>query len=60
MPSNKPRIATYTTEESVRKLKIISAYCNKSMSEYMGYLIDKAIEEYEKEHGEIKLSDMGN
>lgn len=58
MPSNKPRVATYTTESNIRKLKIISAYCNKSMSEYMELLIDRAIGEYEQEHGEIMLSDM--
>lgn len=58
MPSNKPRVATYTTESNVRKLKIISAYYNKSMSEYIGYLIDKTIEEYEDAHGEIVLSNM--
>lgn len=57
MPSNKPRVATYTTEKNIRKLRVISAYGNKSMSEYIGYLIDKAIEEYEQQHGEIKLDD---
>lgn len=56
MPSNKPRVATYTTEKNIRKLKVISAYCNMSMSEYMEFLIDKAIGEYERENGEIKLS----
>lgn len=61
MPSNKPRVATYTTEKNIRKLKVISAYCNKSMSEYIEYLIDKAIEEYECKNGSIQLPDeQGN
>lgn len=55
MPSNKPRVATYTTESNIRKLKVISAYRNKSMSEYLEFMIDRAIREYEQEHGEIEL-----
>ncbi len=55
MPSNKPRIATYTTKENIRKFKIISAYKNKSMSDYLAELIDTTIKQYEAEHGEIKI-----
>lgn len=55
MPSNKPRIATYTTHENIRKFKIISAYKNKSMSDYLAELIDTTIKNYEAEHGEIKI-----
>lgn len=55
MPSNKPRIATYTTEENVRKFKIISAYKGKSMSDYLSDIIDNTIQSFEAEHGEIKI-----
>lgn len=57
MPSQKPRIATYTTKKNVRKLKIISAYSNMSMSEYLEFLIDSAITDYENENGEIIFND---
>lgn len=55
MPSSKPRVATYTTESNVRKLKVVSAYNDKSMSEYMEFLIDTAIKEHERKHGEIHV-----
>lgn len=48
MPSKKPRIATYTTEENLRKFKIVAAYNNKSMSEYLATLIEKSIKEFEE------------
>ncbi len=57
MPSQKPRVATYTTKTNVRKLKIISAYNDMSMSEYIEYLIDIAITDYENENGEIILKE---
>lgn len=55
MPSNKPRIATYTTDNNLKKFKIIAAYQNKSMSEFLSLLIDKSINDFESEHGEIIL-----
>lgn len=57
MATNKKRIAAYVTEQTVKKFKIVSATKNKSMSEYTELLIQKAIEGYEVEHGEIKLDD---
>lgn len=57
MPSQKPRVATYTTKTNIRKLKIISAYSDMSMSEYLEYLIDRAITDYENENGEIILNE---
>lgn len=55
MPSNKPRIATYTTELNLRKFKIISAYKGKSMSDYLATLISECIDKFESEHGTIEL-----
>lgn len=57
MATNKKRIAAYVTDQTVKKFKIVSAIKNKSMSEYTELLIQKAIEGYEVEHGEIKLDD---
>ncbi len=53
MPSDRPRIATYTTKDTVQKFRIIAAYKGKSMSEYLQIIIDEAINLFEQEHGEI-------
>lgn len=53
MATTKKRIATYVTEETVQKFKVVSATKNKSMSEYAAVLIEKSIEGYELEHGKI-------
>jgi len=55
MPSNKPRIATYTSAENRDKFKVISAMHKMSMSEYLEYLINKEISCHEKEHGRIVI-----
>ena len=55
MATDKKRIATYVTEETIKKFKIVSATKNKSMSEYAAILIEKAIEGYEVEHGKINI-----
>lgn len=55
MPSQKPRVATYTDEITIRKFKIIAAYNNKSMSEYLQEIISNNIAAYEHQHGPIVL-----
>ena len=55
MGTTKKRIATYVTEETVNKFKVVAATKNKSMSEYTELLIKKAIEGYEVEHGPIRV-----
>ena len=55
MPSYKPRITIYSTEEITKKLAYISKVENRSASKHAEYLIIKAIENYEAEHGEIPL-----
>ena len=55
MGTDKKRVQAYVTEETVKKFRVISALKGKSMSEYSAILIEKAIEGYEVEHGEIKL-----
>ena len=57
MPSYKPRITIYTTEEITKKLAFISKTENRSASNYTENLIIKAIKDYEKEHGEIPLQE---
>ena len=55
MPSNKPRVATYTSDENVKKFRIIAAYKGKSMSDYLSDLITESIDKFEAENGEIKI-----
>lgn len=55
MATDKKRIQAYVTQETVDKFKVVSATKKKSMSEYAAVLIEKSIEGYEVEHGEIKL-----
>lgn len=58
MPTEKRRIQAYVTEDVIPKFRIITAIKGKrSMSEYAGELIKKEIEEYEAEHGEIKIEE---
>ena len=54
MATDKKRIQAYVTEETVNKFRIVAATKGKSMSEYSALLIEKAVEGYEVEHGEIK------
>lgn len=58
MPSNKPRIATYTDDDTVKKFKVVAAYHDMSMSEFTHYLIKKAIENHEKENGIICIKTL--
>ena len=57
MPSDKPRIATYTDNITVKKFKVVSAYHDLSMSQYLSQIIEDSIKDFEKVHGEIKISD---
>lgn len=58
MATDKKRIAAYVTQETVDKFKVVAATKKKSMSEYNAILIEKAIEGYEVEHGEIKIDEI--
>ena len=57
MPSYKPRITVYTDENTSKKISYIAKKENRSASNLTEYLIKKAIMEYEKENGEIKIED---
>lgn len=55
MPSNKPKIVVYTTDEIKRKLEIIADENNRSASSETEMLIKKHIKRYEDDNGEIKI-----
>lgn len=56
MPSDKPKVMTYTTEDISEKFKIVAQSENRSVSKQLEYLIKRNIEQYEREHGEISVS----
>lgn len=56
MPSNKPRLMTYTTDETIKKFEYIANQENRSMSKELEYIIKLYIQEYEKNNGTINLS----
>ena len=55
MPSTKPQLKTYTTQEIVEKFNYIADNENRSMSKHLEYIVKKEIEKYESEKGEIKI-----
>ena len=55
MPSNKPRLMTYTTYDIIKKFEIIAKDENRSMSKELEYIVKKYIESYESEHGTIDI-----
>ena len=54
MPSNLPIIKTNTTYTNISKMKVIAKAHKRSVAKELEYLIEKHIEEYEAEHGEIE------
>lgn len=55
MPSNKPRLMTYTDEEIIKKFDKISQSENRSMSKELEYIVKKYIERYEQKNGKIEV-----
>lgn len=55
MPSNKPKLMTYTDETTIKKFKFIANKDNRSMSKELEFIVKNLIENYEKEHGTIEL-----
>ncbi len=60
MPSNKPRITIYTDDITSQKLAYIAKLENRSNSNYTEYLIKKEIQRFEKEYGEIPISEKSD
>lgn len=58
MPSNKPRLMTYTTQEIVEKFAIIAELENRSMSKELEYIVKQYIQNYENQHGNINIKNM--
>ena len=54
MPSNLPIIKANTTHENISKMRVIASANKRSVAKELERLIEKHIEEYEREHGEIE------
>lgn len=55
MPSNRPKIVIYTDETTISKIQKIAEKDKRKVSNYCDILIQKHIEKYEQEHGEIQI-----
>lgn len=57
MPSKLPIIKANTTQENIDKMKVISAANKRSVAKELEWLIERHIQEYEAENGEIIIED---
>lgn len=58
MGTTKPQVKAYIEESDYLKFMYISKKENRKISNNIGYLIKKHIEEYERMNGEIKLDNV--
>lgn len=58
MPSKLPVIKANTTQNNIFKMGVIARAHKRSVSKELEFLIENHIEQYEREHGEIALSNM--
>lgn len=60
MPSKKPRLMTYTSNEIVSKFNFISKYEKRSASKELEFIVEEYIKTFENKHGELIIEDNGN
>ena len=58
MPSKLPIIKANTTEENIIKMKTIAKHNKRSVAKELEYIIEKHINEFEKENGKITIQTM--
>lgn len=58
MPSDLPIIKTRTDADKIAKMKVIAEFNHRSLSKEVESLIDKHIEEFEKEYGILEIGYM--
>lgn len=58
MPSKLPVIKANTKEDNIVKMKTIAKYNKRSLAKELEYIVEKHIEEFENEHGKIKVDYM--
>lgn len=57
MPSKKPQFVIRTDQKTIKKIKYIAEKNERSTTQEIVYLIKKEIENYEKEHGTINITE---
>lgn len=57
MPSKLPIIKANTKQINIDKMKVIAETNKRSMSKELELLIENHINNYEKEHGEIEITE---
>lgn len=55
MPTDKKAVSAYVDEEIKKKAEIIAKKEGRSLSNYLGIIIGKIVQDYEKENGEIEI-----
>lgn len=56
MPSNKPQLKTYVTEETANKFKVIAEKERRSTSNLLQVLIENKIKDYESKNGNVVIN----
>lgn len=59
MPSDKPRLATYTNNKTIRKFQYIADIEKRSASKELEFIVDEYISTYEAKHGELIVGEDG-
>lgn len=60
MPSNKPRLATYTTDKIIKKFQYISDYEKRSASKELEFIVEEYIRNFESTNGELIVGEDGS
>ena len=55
MPSNKPQLKTYTSQEIIDKFEIIAKNESRSMSKQLEHIVIEYIKKYESQNGSINI-----
>lgn len=55
MPSNKPSLQAVVSEKTYKKVKYLAINDERSLSQYTARIVERYIEEYEKQHGAIPI-----
>lgn len=59
MPSNKPRLATYTNKTIIDKFQYISDFEHRSSSKELEHIVIEYINLFEDKHGELIIDEDG-
>ncbi len=55
MPTKKPSLQAVVSNTTYDKIKFLAAQDERSLSQFTGRIIERYLEDYESEHGEIQI-----